>query len=328
VSQHKRQADLAAKINLDDLDDAPPAGAYQPKTAPGQTMLLQGKYEQAKAENEALRELVEKSQLTGAELLIANLVPVPERQRKLTDEEYIELRENLRNNPLVTPITVRSLTGGKFEIISGHNRCRAYSELGRETIPAVVREMPAEQADVVAFYANLLQPNLSDFEKFLGFRKRHRSTRKTYKELAIEAGISTSQFDRIMSFEKLPEIAQHHLETRPETLGSDAAKSLAILASEGHSGLVSEAVEKIVNKQMNQKDAVEWVKRQGQPERSDRKPAAKPETIYLAGKKKFCSIYRADKVLKVAFEKLEDAQDLSEKIQAVIRDYVKSNAKK
>lgn len=66
------------------------------------------------------------------------LVEVHGRRRKLTSEQFQELKSNLAQHALATPILVRALAGDRYEIVAGHNRVAAYRELGRSTIRANV----------------------------------------------------------------------------------------------------------------------------------------------------------------------------------------------
>lgn len=243
MSIAERQAAKAKTINLDDdLDTPSPAPTRTgPRTAPGQLMDLQGRYVEA---TDRIKEL-EAQLATGQalEIPLDQLHEVPGRKRKLTDEQFSELVENLRKNPLVQAITVRPRAKGGFEIVSGNNRTAAYRKLGRDKIMAVGLQATDEQVDLSAFYANLLQPSLPDYEKYLGFKRRQEKTGKTQRELADEAGIPESTVSSLFSFDKLPDEAKAHLDVKPQLLGYHAAIKLAQAAASGNADLVIEAVQ-------------------------------------------------------------------------------------
>jgi ParB family chromosome partitioning protein len=266
MSIAERQAAKAKAINLDDDLDAPsPAPARTgPRTAPGQLMDLQGRYAEA---TDRIKEL-EARLATGQalEIPLDQLHEVPGRKRKLTDEQFSELVENLRNNPLVQAITVRPRAKGGFEIVSGNNRTAAYRKLGRETIMAVGIQASDDQVDLSAFYANLLQPSLPDYEKYLGFKRRQEQTGKTQRELAEEAGVPESTVSSLFSFDKLPDSAKAHLEAKPQILGYHAAIKLAQAAMLGNADLVIEAVQMLAtNSRFTQAQAVAHVSKKRQP---------------------------------------------------------------
>ena len=64
-----------------------------------------------------VEELRQKLALQPTEAAVELLDQVSGRKRKLTPEEYAELKENLRLNPLMHPVTVRARANGRYEII-------------------------------------------------------------------------------------------------------------------------------------------------------------------------------------------------------------------
>lgn len=241
MSLTSRQAEKARSISLDDDDGTGPLQVRTPRTAPGQLMDLQGKYANAKDRIRELETLL--AQGRSLDIPLDQLHSVPGRRRKLTDEQFSELVENLRNNPLVQAITVRPRTQGGFEIVSGHNRVEAYRLLGRDSITAVGLETNEDLVELSAFYANLLQPSLPDYEKYLGFKRRQEQTGKSQADLAAEAGVPATTVSDLFSFDKLPAEALAHLEAKPQILGSKAATKLAQATELGNGQLVIEAVQ-------------------------------------------------------------------------------------
>lgn len=106
MSLTSRQAEKARSITLDDDHGSIPVPARVPRTAPGQLMDLQGKYATAKDRIKELESLL--AQGRSLELPLEELHAVPGRRRKLTDEQFSELVENLRNNPLVQAMSPTS----------------------------------------------------------------------------------------------------------------------------------------------------------------------------------------------------------------------------
>ena len=325
ASIKERQANKAATINLDDDEPQKQANVRsEPRTAPGQLMNLQGKYAQALDENQnLLRQLQEP---TPSELAITELHEKAGRRRRLTSEQFAELVANLRSNPLVTPVTVRRRPAGGYEVVSGHNRVQAFRELGRERILAVVINADDDQAELNAFYANLLQPDLPDFEKYLGFRDieaRHPELTRT--EIAANAGVAKSTISQLMSFAGLPAAVLELLQTRPEILGANAAQVLSKLAAGGRADNVTEAVKKLAAGEVDQAQAVRFarvnvltspVMKNGEPVR------------VKSGKSTYCDVLRADKVLRLVFTSAEEASIAQEIITAVLQERANNNSGK
>lgn len=215
-----------------------------PVTMPGQMGAFRLEAQRWKLQIDDLTSKLEDAEKRAVRLIaLEDLHEVPGRRRKLTDEQFAELCENLRSNPLVTPITVAPRDEGGYEIISGNNRRAAYAALGKSHIEAIVRDTAGIQAEIDAFYANLLHPSLLDYEKYHGFKRREQQTGKSRSELAAEAGISPSTVTELFSFERLPEEVHRQLEEKPHILGLKAAVKLAQAIEAGKEELVIEAVQ-------------------------------------------------------------------------------------
>ena len=76
--------------------------------------------------------------LTG-EIPIDEIEPNPEQTRKKIDKEGIEnLAESIKNYGLLLPVSVVEKEG-KYQLITGERRWRAYKKLGKEKIPAILK---------------------------------------------------------------------------------------------------------------------------------------------------------------------------------------------
>ena len=262
---------------------------------------------------------------TQAELPLDQLVEVARRKRNLTPQEFNELVENLRNNRLVTPITVRRTDTGKYEIVSGHNRVAAYRILDRTTIPAFVRDDDHVQADLNAFYANLLQPSLPDYEKYLGFCmiKGHHPD-MTHEEIADMAGVSRQQVTRLMAFAALPTEALKALHQTPHALGANAAAELATIAKVGKHDEVIKAVQQLAAGELDQATAVEQAMRAAAPVSGEKpaKPKVEPRVV-KQGRATYCSLRRAEKTIRLDFKTSEEAATVEQAIFNLIESMAK-----
>lgn len=270
----------------------------------------------AEAANEELRRAVD-SQPTEVELDL--LDEKPGRRRKLTPEQFDELKENLRNNPLVHPVAVKKLSNGRFEIVSGCNRVDVYRALGRHKIAIVVVDIEDESLDRAAFYANLLQPALPDFEKYLGFKRERDRSGLTQVALAKVAGVPEATVSTLFAFESLPERALELIEDRPAGIGMTCAADLARLAREGLSDRVVEAVELLLAGKLTQKEAVAYARRKADTA-GGKAVAAAPVKI-KAGRAEFCQYVGRGRTLRIDF-KIEAQRAAAEKrIAEVLREF-------
>lgn len=322
MSLTSRQAEKARSITLDDDQGSGPAPVRVPRTAPGQLMDLQGKYASAKDRIKELETLL--AQGRSLEIPLEELHAVPGRRRKLSQEQFSELVENLRNNPLVQAITVRPRVEGGFEIISGHNRVEAYRILGRSTITAVGLETNDDLVELSAFYANLLQPSLPDYEKYLGFKRRQLQTGKSQADLASEAGVPATTVSDLFSFDRLPPEALAHLEAKPHILGSKAATKLAQAAESGNGELVIEAVQMLAkDSRYTQAQAVAHASRS----KVQSSVLRVPPRIVKNGKQTFCKIQSRGSRVLIDFASSvgeDETADWAKEFEQFVRGKMKS----
>jgi ParB family chromosome partitioning protein len=292
MSLTKDQAQRAALIDLDALGplrQGVPAEARQPRTAPGQLMDLQSKYQDALA-------TIERLSKGGVpmEVDISRLIRVPGRQRPLTPEERAELKANLAANPLIHPVTILPETPEGFELLSGYNRTDLYEELGRTKIPAVVIDVSKEVADVLAFYANLA-PALPDYKKYEGLKALQAQHGYDQTALSKESGMSSSTISRLMQFDDLPAGAHEILRQNPFILGATAASGLAKASKAGREDLVVEAVSKLAEAAADEDKKVRFTEENAVAHANGVRPAApKPAAaaplVVKQGKKNFAKL--------------------------------------
>jgi ParB-like chromosome segregation protein Spo0J len=79
--------------------------------------------------------------MTIKEIEINKLNPAPYNPRTITKEEFEGLKQSLKTFGLVDPIVVNK----DLSIIGGHQRVRAWQELGNETAPCVVLDLDKKQ---------------------------------------------------------------------------------------------------------------------------------------------------------------------------------------
>lgn len=317
-----------ATAAMDKLETAPAAKpnapARAPVTSPGAAMLaapvineLTERAEAAEGKVAALSEQLKAA--STVELPHAVLVEVPGRRRKLSDAEYAELRENLRNNPMVHPVRVRPVGDGRYEIISGANRRAIYEELGRETVPVDVRPMEEEVVDRAAFYANLLQTSLPDYEKYLGFRAEQERTGATQAQMAANAGVGKSVLSMLFSFGELPAEAQEVVAENPRCLGMSTAAELARAAKAGKHEKVIEAVKRLASGQTSQREIVRALRR---PEPAPESKQNTPQPVVLkqsGGRSEYCRYIARGATIRIDFKSEGERERAEAAINAALR---------
>lgn len=81
------------------------------------------------------------------------------------DEDMQKLVESIKENGVLTNLTVRRRAEGGYEIISGHRRFHAAQLAGMEKIKVQVRDIDDDQAIIAMVDANIQREHISPMEK-------------------------------------------------------------------------------------------------------------------------------------------------------------------
>ena len=85
--------------------------------------------------------------------------------RVVDDEKMDELVESIRQQGILSPVLVRPLENGRYEMISGHRRLHAASIVGLKKIPAIVRDLNDDEAVIAMVNANLQREEILPSER-------------------------------------------------------------------------------------------------------------------------------------------------------------------
>lgn len=80
-----------------------------------------------------------------------------------------ELVESIMMNGVLTPVIVRQLEDGDYQMISGHRRLFAVNQIGLEKIPAIVKEYSDDEAVLAMVDSNLQREEILPSEKAFGY---------------------------------------------------------------------------------------------------------------------------------------------------------------
>lgn len=94
------------------------------------------------------------------------------------DEEMEELVSSIAKNGVLTPIIVRPINGGKFEVISGHRRLHASKILEFTQIPAIIRQMDIDTATILMVDSNLQREHIKPSEKAFAYKMKLEAVKK------------------------------------------------------------------------------------------------------------------------------------------------------
>ena len=88
------------------------------------------------------------------------------------DEDMQKLVESIKENGVLTNLTVRRRAEGGYEIISGHRRFHAAQLAGLDTIKVQVRDVDDDQAIIDMVDANIQREHISPMEKARAYAMR------------------------------------------------------------------------------------------------------------------------------------------------------------
>ena len=111
---------------------------------------------------------------TRAEYLpIQKLRPFEGHPFKVTDDEEMDqLVWSVLTQGLLTPLVVRPLPNGEYEVVSGHRRLHACKKAGIETVPALITDMDRDAAAIALVDSNLHREKILPSEKAFAYKMK------------------------------------------------------------------------------------------------------------------------------------------------------------
>ena len=154
------------------------------------------------------------------EIPVDHIDPNPYQTRsQMNEEQLAELAASITANGVVQPILVRPLAGGRFQLIAGERRWRASQQAGKQTIPAILRQVSDEQAMEITIVENLQRADLNPMEQARAFARLSNEFHMTQEQMAQRTGkdrVSVSNYLRLF---KLPETVQARVESGELSFG-------------------------------------------------------------------------------------------------------------
>ena len=106
-------------------------------------------------------------------LAVDKLRPFDGHPFKVVDnEEMDQLTWSILTQGLLTPLVVRPLDNGEYEVISGHRRLHACKKAGIETIPALIYAIDRDAAAIALVDSNLQREKILPSEKAFAYKMK------------------------------------------------------------------------------------------------------------------------------------------------------------
>ena len=190
------------------------------------------------------------------EIELKQIVANPHQPRREFNEQQVEeLAHSIETEGMLQPIVVRG-KNGKFELIAGERRFRAFKHLKRKSIPARIIEASDASSATLALIENLQRENLNPVDEALGYASLVRDFDLTQEAAAERVGKSRASIANALRLLTLSSEIQGFLSRRLISTGH--AKVLLGLNSEQHQKLLAR---RIIETGMSVREAEQQVRR-------------------------------------------------------------------
>lgn len=147
-----------------------------------------------------------------AEIPVDSIVPNPKQPRQVFDDELLEeLKTSIREVGFLQPIVVREVGVDKYELVMGERRWRAAQAIGREQIPAIIRDTRDDDMLRDALLENIHRAQLNPLEEAAAYQQLLEEFGATHEELARRIGRSRPQISNTIRLLNLPAAVQRRV---------------------------------------------------------------------------------------------------------------------
>ena len=101
------------------------------------------------------------------------------------DEDMAKLIDSIKENDMLMPALVRPKKDGTYEMISGHRRKFALSQLGRKEMNVIIRDLDDEQATILMVDSNIQRENIYPSERGYAYKMRLEAMKHQGKRVDI-----------------------------------------------------------------------------------------------------------------------------------------------
>ena len=189
---------------------------------------------------------------------IQRIEPRQEQPRTLFEQEKIDdLTDSIREHGVLSPILVRSLDSGFYQIIAGERRWRAARGAGLTELPVRIVSADDKNAMEIALVENLQREDLSPIEEARGYRALMDEFTMTQEDIAQRVGKSRPAIANSLRLLSLPDrliefVAQG-------SLSAGSARALLVLKDQD---VMIQAAETAIANELSVREVEKLVKKQ------------------------------------------------------------------
>lgn len=191
-----------------------------------------------------LDKISQENQNQVVNIKISDVYPNGDQPRIYFDEDkIIALCESIKKHGVLQPIVVRPDDEGRYMIIAGERRYRASIMANKESIPAIIKDMPIKEVLEIALVENLQRENLNIIEEAKAYKNLIDKHKSTQEELAELVGKSRPYITNTMRLLNLSDEVKKYIELEKISPGHGKAL-LRVSNKEEQIGLAQQIIKK------------------------------------------------------------------------------------
>ena len=140
-------------------------------------------------------------------------------RNEFDEEELMDLAKSIKVHGLIQPLTVRSVGGDSFQLISGERRLRASKMAGLEEVPAYIRVANDQEMLELALIENIQRSDLNALEVAISYQRLMDECSLTHEQLSDRIGKNRSTITNYVRLLKLPPEIQQSIKVGDISMG-------------------------------------------------------------------------------------------------------------
>ena len=122
------------------------------------------------------------------------------------DEDMAKLIDSIKENDMLMPALVRPKPDGTYEMISGHRRKFAMSQLGKTEMNVIIRDLDDDQATILMVDSNIQRENIYPSERGYAYKMRLEALKHQGKKVDINVDDVHVEYDKPTSAQVGPKL--------------------------------------------------------------------------------------------------------------------------
>ena len=163
-------------------------------------------------------------------------------RKNFSQADLESMAQSIKELGQFTPIIVREISVGEYELVAGERRWRAIQLLQEDKIDAVIMNIDEKDSAMIALVENIQREQLNSIEESDGFIKLNQIYSMTHEEIAKYTGKSRSHVTNLMRLSALSRYSREMLLSKSIDMGH--ARSVLSLSHSDQDKLIREAVTK------------------------------------------------------------------------------------